>query len=267
NVAPKTGIAEVNGTKLYFEISGNGHPLILINGSSLDLRMWDEQEADFAARFRVIRYDLRGLGKSATPDVEFSHSRDLFHLLKHLNIEKAYILGLSFGGAIAIDFALENPAMTDALIVASSALSSLKNDYLEGLDALSVIADKSGAASAIDELMSNPSFVAPENAAARQKTREILLDNAHIFETRFPLIRFWQPPQFSLDENICRINAPTLIIVGDRDAPVINDIADNLSKSINGAKKVVIKNAGHMINLEKPAEFNRAVTDFLQTIL
>ena len=260
----KTGIAEVNETKLCYEIFGIGHPLVLINGSSLDMRMWDEQMGDFAARYQVIRYDLRGIGKSAIPDEKFSHSQDLYHLLKHLNIEKAYILGLSFGGAFAIDFALEYPEMTDALIVASSALSSLRDEYLQGLSALSTIAQEAGAAQAIQELMGNTSFVVPENVAAWHKTREILSDNAHIFETGFPLIHFWQPPQISLEESISKITAPILIIVGDKDAPIIHEIADNLEKDINGAKKVVIKNAGHMVNLEKPAEFNRIVLDFLQ---
>lgn len=259
----KSGTAKVNGTELYYEVSGDGQPLVLVNGSSLDLRMWDEQIKDFAAGYQVIRYDLRGIGKSAIPTDNFSHSRDIYHLLKHLGIEKATVIGLSFGGAFAIDFALEHAEMTDALIVASSTLSSLRDEYLQGLSVLSAIACESGAAQAIDELMSNAAFVAPENVAAWRKTREILLDNAHIFETGFPLIRFWQPPQVSLDEGISKIAAPTLIIVGEKDAPIIHEIASDLEKNISGAKKVVIKNAGHMVNLEKPSEFNRIVLDFL----
>lgn len=262
----KNGIAEVNGTKLYYEITGSGHPLVLVNGSSLDLRMWDEQVENFSARFQVVRYDLRGIGKSDAPDKEFSHSEDLYHLLEFLGIEKAYILGLSFGGAFAVDFALEHPEMTNTLIVASAALSSLRDEYAEGLSALSAIAKEKGVSEAIRELMDNPAFVAPENIAAQRKTREILFDNRHIFETNFPLVRFWRPPQINIEESLSKITAPTLIIVGENDAPVIHEIADKLQKDIRNVRKVVIEDAGHMVNLEKPAEFNRLVIDFLQTL-
>lgn len=262
----KSGTAEVNGTRLYYEITGEGLPLVLVNGSSLDLRMWDEQVEDFSARFQVVRYDLRGIGKSVVPKEEFSHSEDLYHLLEFLGIEKAFILGLSFGGAFAIDFALEHFEMVDALVVASSALSSLRDEYVEGLSALSAIAKEKGVSEAINELMDNPAFVAPENVAARRKTREILFDNRLIFETDFPLIRFWRPPQINIEENLSKIPAPTLIVLGKRDATVIHEIAGKLEKDIKGARKIVIENAGHMVNLEKPLEFNRAVIDFLKIL-
>lgn len=262
----KSGTAEVNGTKLYYEITGEGLPLVLVNGSSLDLRMWDEQVEDFSARFQVVRYDLRGIGKSVVPKEEFSHSADLYYLLEFLGIEKAFILGLSFGGAFAIDFALEHTEMVDTLVVASSALSSLRDEYVEGLSALSAIAKEKGVSEAINELMDNPAFVAPENVAARRKTREILFDNRLIFETDFPLIRFWRPPQINIEENLSKIPAPTLIVLGKRDATVIHEIAGKLEKDIKGARKIVIENAGHMVNLEKPLEFNRAVIDFLKIL-
>ena len=262
----KSGIAEVNGSKLYYEITGAGFPLVLVNGSSLDLRMWDEQIEDFSNRFQVVRYDLRGIGKSAIPDEEFSHSADIYHLLKFLNIEKAFIVALSFGGAFAIDFAAEHPEMIAALVVASAATSDLRDDYLEGLDALSAITKEKGASAAIEELIANPSFFAPENETAIGKTREILFDNRHIFETDFLLIRLWQPPQFSFEKTVSKITAPTLLIVGDCDAPIIREIAENLEKNISNAKKVIIEGAGHMVNLEKPLEFNRAVINFLQNL-
>ena len=236
----KKGIAEVNGTSLYYEITSDGQPLVLVNGSSLDLRMWDEQIESFSTQFQVIRYDLRGIGKSAIPNGDFSHSEDLFQLLKFLDIKKAYILALSFGAAFAVDFALEHPEMIDALIVASAALSNLRTDYLEGLSALSEIAKEKGVAAAIGELMDNPAFIFPENAPAQRKTREILSNNSHIFENDFPLIRFWHPPEIDIDENLFKITAPTLIIVGEKDAPVIHEIADNLKKNITNAKKIII---------------------------
>jgi 3-oxoadipate enol-lactonase len=104
-----TGFAEVNGTRLAYEVAGEGHPLTLIHGGLVDRRLWDDQFAAFAQHYRVIRYDLRGLGESALVKADqppYSASADLYALLHSLGIEKTYLLGLSAGGALAIDFTL-----------------------------------------------------------------------------------------------------------------------------------------------------------------
>ena len=79
------GFAEVNGTRLYFEVTGTGRPIVLIHGFSLNLRMWDDQIEALSENYRVIRYDVRGFGKSAVPtDRNYSHADDLMALLEHL---------------------------------------------------------------------------------------------------------------------------------------------------------------------------------------
>lgn len=112
-----TGFADVNGTRLYYELAGAGHPLVLSHGFTLDTRMWDDQFAVFAQRYQVLWYDLRGFGKSAVPtDAPYTHPDDLHALMAHLGIAHAYIIGLSLGGAVAVDFAVTYPEATDALI-------------------------------------------------------------------------------------------------------------------------------------------------------
>ena len=104
------GFADVNGTRLYYEMVGSGHPLVLVHGFTLDTRMWDDQFEMFAGRNQVVRYDLRGFGKSALPTTEpYSHPDDLRALMTHLGIEHAFIIGLSLGGAVAVDFAVTYP--------------------------------------------------------------------------------------------------------------------------------------------------------------
>ncbi len=115
-----TGFAEVNETRLYYELMGEGQPIVLIHGGAVDRRMWDDQFQAFAEHYRVIRYDLRGSGKSEIPKKQFSNMEDLLHLLRFLNVDKAYLLGLSRGGGVAADFTLEHPEMVDALILASN---------------------------------------------------------------------------------------------------------------------------------------------------
>src|SRR5215472_5024966 len=120
SVQPVAGTTSVNGTQLYYETLGQGHPLVLIHGGYVDRRMWDDQFHAFAEDYCVIRYDVRGFGKSELPPVPYADRQDLYDLLKCLGIEKTYLLGLSLGGIIAIDFTLDHPSMVDALILAGS---------------------------------------------------------------------------------------------------------------------------------------------------
>src|ERR1044071_4596306 len=115
----------VNGADLYYEAKGRGFPIVFVSGGGiLDRRGWDEQFEVFSRHYRAIRYDVRGIGKSARPQTSFSHSEDLYALLRHLKIKRAHVVGLSVGGAIAIDFAIEHPEFVDRLILAASGLSS-----------------------------------------------------------------------------------------------------------------------------------------------
>src|SRR5438874_12864423 len=97
---PETGYIETNGTKLYYETLGQGHPLVLIHGGYMDRRMWDDQFHVFAQHYQVIRYDVRGFGKSQLSQVPYSDRQDLYVLLNSLGVEKTYLLVLSLGGMI-----------------------------------------------------------------------------------------------------------------------------------------------------------------------
>ena len=96
--SPSTGIAEVNGTKLYYEMAGKGHPLVLIHGGAVDRRAWDDQFPVFSRSYQVIRYDLRGSGKSAIPQKPYSNAEDLYALLRFLKVDKTVLMGISRGG-------------------------------------------------------------------------------------------------------------------------------------------------------------------------
>ncbi|HEY7545582.1 MAG TPA: alpha/beta hydrolase [Blastocatellia bacterium] len=259
-------MASVNRTILYYEVMGEGFPLVLISGGGLmDRRGWDDQFETFAKYHKVIRYDIRGIGKSARPADTFSHSQDLYELLKFLKVEKAHILGLSFGGGIAVDFALEHPDMIDGLILASTGTSSdaKAEANLQSLSALSAIVKKEGLPHAIQLILSAPSFISSENSAAQEKIRQIYLDNSDVFETDFPLVRLWQPAEPAASERLSEIRARSLIMMGEQDSPAYKQITEQLASSIVGAKKVVISGAAHAIHLDKPKELNQVALDFL----
>src|SRR5258708_1907088 len=119
---PTMGFAAVDGARLYYEIMGAGHPLVLVHAGIADSRMWDDQFAAFAEHFTVVRYDIRGFGKSVMPPGVSSTYRDLHGLLRVLGIERAHVVGLSIGGGIAIDFTLQHPEMVTALVPVASGL-------------------------------------------------------------------------------------------------------------------------------------------------
>ena len=107
----------VNGTQLYYEVAGEGQPLVLVHSGGFDRRLWDEQCTTFADHYQVIRYDVRGHGESPPPTKPYSDAEDLDRLLQWLQVEKVHLVGLSLGGRIIIDFALAHPEMVDTLLL------------------------------------------------------------------------------------------------------------------------------------------------------
>src|SRR3990172_11439146 len=121
----------VVGGRLYYEIKGTGHPIVLIHAGFLDRRMWDEQFEFFAKDFKVIRYDVRGFGKSSRPAEKYSDIEDLHTLLTSLKVEKTYLVGVSNGGRIAIDFTINHQSIVGALILVGSGVSGYETSEPE----------------------------------------------------------------------------------------------------------------------------------------
>ena len=263
----KQGTAKVNGTSLFYETGGKGFPIVFVSGGGiLDRRGWDNQFETFAKTFRVIRYDIRGIGKSARPDGPFSHSEDLYALLTFFKIKRAHVVGLSVGGAIAIDFAIEHPEIADRLILVAPGLSSdAKSDpNLQSLAAISSMVKTDGIEHVIQLTLDAPFVLSKENAGGRKKVREIYLDNRDVFEAGFPLYTLWQPIHPPPEERFANIRAPVLIIRGDRDNASYSSMTERISKGIPQAKTVVIPGGTHFLHLEKPAELTQAMRVFLE---
>ena len=260
------GTAHVNGTLLYYETKGRGFPIVLISGGGiLDRRGWDQQFETFSKHYRVIRYDVRGIGKSARPEGPFSHSEDLYALLTLLKVKRAHVLGLSVGGAIAIDFSIEHPEVVDRLILAAPGLSSdAKSDAnMQGLTALAGLVKTNGIEHVIQLTLDTPFVLSKHNTAGREKVKQIYLDNKDIFESGLPLYVLWQPVNQPENE-LATIRAKVLVIRGDNDSPAYVVMTDKIHKAIPQATKVVIPGGTHFLHLEKPTEFDQVVLSFLR---
>jgi pimeloyl-ACP methyl ester carboxylesterase len=125
-----SGQVNVGGASLYYEAAGAGSPVVLLHGLDLDHRMWDEQVAPLAHAHTVVRYDLRGSGRSTAGSHGGSHAEDLKALLDHLELARVSLVGCSLGGGAAIDFAIAYPDAVRALILASPLLEGPANARL-----------------------------------------------------------------------------------------------------------------------------------------
>ncbi len=259
----KTGMAEVNRTNLYYEVMGEGHPVVLIHGGLLDCRMWEGQFNKFASRYKVIRYDIRGYGKSAPAKGRYSHGKDLNELLKFLQVEKAHIIGLSLGGTVAIDLALDHPEKVASLILTSAApvgFRSQDDELTKKTLAIYEAARTNRHDEAVKLWLEHPVFKTV-NLRFKPKINRMIIDNLPSWILPQDNNIIWSAPPAV--ERLSAIKASTLIIVGDKDVPDIIKAADMLESQIGVAIKMVITGAGHHINIEKPRQFNHIVLDFL----
>ena len=260
----RSGFADVNGTRLFYEIAGAGQALTLIHGFSLDTRMWDDQYARFAQRYRVLRYDARGFGRSAVPGEErYSHAEDLLALLEYLKIERTALIGFSLGGGIAISFALACPAAVDALIVAGSMLPGrrLSAELRASFAAIWSAGRTLGVAEALARWLQHKLFV-PIQSRPELGARFTAIVSAYSgweWGNQDPQRDPTPPPS----ERLSEIRAPTLAIVGERDLPDFQAIARTIERDVPGARRVVLQGVGHVVNMEAPERFNALVLEFL----
>ena len=262
------GYAAINGTKLYYEVRGEGRPLVLIHGGLMDRRMWDGQFELFAEKYRVIRYDVRGYEKSDKAVGKYSHIDDLLGLLNFLGIEKTCLLGLSLGGQIALDFALEHPERVDALILAGGAVTGFPYKYpanfMAKYTAVFQAYKTGGLDKGVENMLELPFFIpAKPDSALVNRMRPMLRENFLAWTTSEGQAAWPEPPAY---ERIEKITVPTLILLGDKDSSSILDCGADLAARIKGARKEIVRGAAHHINLEQPEEFNRLVLDFLSRL-
>jgi 3-oxoadipate enol-lactonase len=260
------GQAPVKAGSLFYEVAGDGPAIVLIHPGLWDSRTWDPTFPLFAERHRVLRYDMRGFGRSDRPTGPFSHVEDLRAVMQAAGIERAAIVGNSVGGAVAIEFVLEHPEMSTALVAIAPGLDGFLAtfgepkfdwDAAEGpIEAAVEAGDLERAHELEMELWAPLGTTDPAGA----RLREIAHDNIHQLQADWTLSARLDPrPAARLGE----ISVPTLVIFGAEDVPGSEEFVDAVVSGVAGARKVVIEGADHVVNMRRPEEFNRVVLDFL----
>jgi 3-oxoadipate enol-lactonase len=258
-----SGWARVNGTRLYYEVAGAGMPVVLIHGFSLDRRMWDEQFDALAERYHVVRYDLRGFGRSALPGSEpYSPAEDINALLGHLGLSRAVLVGLSLGGWVAVNCAVRYPPAVRALVLADAVLlgrnwSAEYHAAMSGIWAEARLVDVQVTKQRwLHSRLFQPGL-ADSQAGPRLARIVGEYSGWHFLND--------DPDQMGTTaaEQLTAIRAPTLVVVGEHDLPDFHDIAADLQRQIPGARRECLSAAGHMSNMEAPERFNALLLEFL----
>jgi pimeloyl-ACP methyl ester carboxylesterase len=255
----------VAGTRLFYEVAGTGPPLVLIHGFTLDSRMWDDQMDALTTRHQVIRYDLRGFGRSAMPGEEpYTAAGDLKALLDYLGLEAAAILGLSLGGGVAADFAVTYPEAVRALVLVDATVGGWEwsSGWNERLGAVWAAGRELGVETARERWLALPLFMAArEQPQVARRLRRIVSGYSGWHWVNDDPQQYLDPPAI---QRLGSITAPTLIIIGERDEPDFHGVAAALQRGIPHAEPVTIPGVGHMSNMEAVEQFNEIVLRFLE---
>ena len=263
-----TGHVAIEGGSLYYESAGAGRTIVLLHGGNLDSRMWDDQFAVLRRRYRVIRYDARGFGRSSPADLPFAAHEDLTALLHGLAVERASFVGLSLGGRIAIDFALAHPGMVECLVLAAPGISggtwAAESDtvWLGPAREAAHRGDSIGVATAW--LQSPYIHSALKDSAVAPRIRQMVTDNARFWAGIVRHKDLERPADPPAAGRLAELHAPILLLVGAADTPFILDVARAISARAPSVRRVDFPGVGHMINLEAAARFNAELTSFLE---
>jgi pimeloyl-ACP methyl ester carboxylesterase len=261
-------IARVREIEMAYDDVGSGATVVLLHGYPFNRSMWREQREALSANYRVITPDLRGHGEtSVTPEIATMNemARDVVALLDKLDIGRVTLGGLSMGGYVALAFCRRFPLRTRALILADTRsqadVAEAKRNREE--QALKIL--KEGMQAIADDFLKKVLTPATLNEKPEtvERVREMILktdSQGAANALRGMAVRHDQTD--FLEE----IFAPTLIIVGSEDQVTPPADAELMKRQIRGSRLSTIEGAAHLSNLERPAEFNRALLDFLDAL-
>lgn len=268
------GKLTVAGGAIAYETAGRGPPVLFVHSVIADKRMWDREISVYSKEYQTIRFDLRGFGGSTPASGAFSNVEDLRSLLTHLRIPRAYLVGSSMGGAIAVDFAVEHPEMVSGLALAAPGLSGgLEPPFTPEEQAAFEYDDKKsqeiaqawskGNATEAFDLLRQLWCSALEGPNLKLFHRMVVENAPEVFDNRSMQHATAAPAAVS---RLPTLKARTTVLIGDRDNPSSIPFARRIASSVPGSRLVTIPGADHLINLSRPAAFDAALAAALREV-
>jgi pimeloyl-ACP methyl ester carboxylesterase len=263
--AARAEMADVDGGQVWWEACGKASdpPLVLIHDGVINSASLDDLWPILCRDFHVVRYDRRGYGKSPAAKAPYSAQDDLAAVIRAAGLGRTNLAGFSFGGGLALSYAIQHPEQVDRLVLCGSALNGFavskhferRNQHiflpilLGNVDAVIANAGK------------DPWLLAPGHDAALARATAIAKANPQDFrhQLRDP-IRPWPSDLPMMPE----LKVPTLILVGDHDIPDVQAMAGAAQALIPGSKRIIVDDAGHLMQLEHPKEVAGLIEDFVK---
>jgi pimeloyl-ACP methyl ester carboxylesterase len=257
--------AEVRGIRIGFERAGEGPPLVLVHGAVSDSRVWRRQLDDLSGEFTVIAWDAPGCGRSSDPPESFrlpEYADALAGLLAALGVERAHVLGHSFGGALALELYRRHPAVVASLILAGAYAG-----WAGSLPAAEVERRLAFALDVADRLPGRFEPASMPGLFSEQMPPETAAALATIMSEIRPVatrVMAHALAEADLRDALPSIGVPTLLLYGDADERAPLSVAEDLHRSIPASKLVVLPGLGHEFYLEDPDRFDTEVRAFLR---
>ena len=259
--------ANVNGTEIYYEISGKeGAPWLVFSHSlACNVRMWDGEVASLQDRYRILAFDTRGHGASAAPKGPYTLEMladDLFALLKSLKIEGAHFCGLSMGGMIGQTFALKYPGVLASLVLCDTT-SRYPAEAAAMWQERIRTAESQGLAPLVQPTLERwftPQFREKRKDEVRKVAAQIEKTPVDGYVGCCHAI-----PKINVTARLKEIKCPALVICGADDPATPPAMAREIAENLPGAKLELIAQAAHLSNIEQPEAFSRALAGFLSS--
>lgn len=255
---------QINNINLYYEVTGAGQPLLFIHGLGSSTRDWELQVKEFSKSYQVITCDLRGHGQSDKPAGPYSlpmFAADVAGLVKALNIKSAHVVGLSLGGCVAFQLAIDFPELVKTMIIVNSVPELVVRTFRDriGIWQRFAIVRLLGMRK-MGEVLSKRLFPKDEHASLRTRFVESWAKNdPRAYQDAMRALVGW-----NVIDKLGSIHCPTLVITADQDyTPVA--VKEKYTKRILDAALVVISDAHHATPVEQPERFNTVLMDFLAT--
>jgi pimeloyl-ACP methyl ester carboxylesterase len=270
--AIRTTTVDVEGGRLEADVLGDGPSVVLLHPGLWDRRTWDDQLETFSADHRVVRYDLRGYGRSTRPQPgrPYSHVEDLVAVLDALGIDRAALVGCSMGGRIALDATLEHPGRVGALVLAAPAVSGFtegtadeeawEEDRRADVDAAIEAGD---VARAMDLELERFAALLGTGDPIGARIRAIAMDNVHERTMDESAQTPISPPALERLEDVA---VPTLVLPAEHDPPYFDRLCGILTGRIPDARLVRIPGTDHVVNMRQPSAFDEVVLRFLAEV-
>ena len=268
------GTVSVGGVDLYYEVTGEGFPIVWCHEYAGDYRSWTPQVRYFSRLYRNVTWNYRGYPPSAVPEEPAAYSQehlvaDLLGLLDQLHIEQAHLVGLSMGGSLVVAFGLAHPERCRSLVAAGTGSGTTdragwERDVHEVANTLL----NQGMATLAASYARGPTrlpFLRKDPHGWQEFHDQLAGHSAHGSAYTFLGVQLKRETIFDLKPRLPTLRVPTLILVGDEDAPCIEPSLC-LKQELPSAGLRMFPQTGHTLNLEEPAAFNAAVRDFLQQV-